>query len=141
MQGNIYMLIADGTNLTASLGADGILLVNSGSAQMSDKILAAVKQLATASVSPAGRQRVLRRELSGSLGMGEPVLQRGDQLAGAAQAASLHHQHQRGAGQRRRQREDRHLRLLPAQPPDSAPRSRASGAARRSSRMKTCSTG
>ena len=47
VQGNIYMVIADGTNLTVSLGADGILLVDTGTATMTDKILAGVKQLAS----------------------------------------------------------------------------------------------
>jgi hypothetical protein len=46
-QGNIYMVIADGTNLTVSLGADGILLVDTGDAKMSDKILSSVRQLAS----------------------------------------------------------------------------------------------
>jgi cyclase len=46
VQGNIYMLVADGTNITASIGHDGIAVVNTGSPQMSDKILAALDQLA-----------------------------------------------------------------------------------------------
>ena len=96
VQGNIYMLVADGTNITASIGADGVLLVNTGSAQMSDKVLAAVNQLANSAVTPPDAQHVLRRELSGRVGMGEPVHERGDQLARAAQARPLHHQHQRG---------------------------------------------
>src|SRR6185436_16374604 len=37
VQGNIYMVIADGVNLAASIGADGVLLVNSGSAAMTEK--------------------------------------------------------------------------------------------------------
>jgi hypothetical protein len=41
------MVIADGTNLTVSLGADGILLVDTGDAKMSDKILSSVRQLAS----------------------------------------------------------------------------------------------
>jgi glyoxylase-like metal-dependent hydrolase (beta-lactamase superfamily II) len=49
VQGNIYMLVADGTNITASIGRDGLAVVNTGSAQMSDKVLAALDQL-TASV-------------------------------------------------------------------------------------------
>ena len=56
VQGNIYMLVADGTNLTASVGPDGMLLVNTGSAQMTDKVLAAVNQLASAVVAPADDQ-------------------------------------------------------------------------------------
>ncbi len=47
VQGNIYMLIGAGGNITVSLGFDGALLVDTGTAQMSDKVLAAVKQLAT----------------------------------------------------------------------------------------------
>ena len=46
VQGNIYMLVADGTNIAASIGRDGIAIVNTGSAQMSDKVLAALDQLA-----------------------------------------------------------------------------------------------
>jgi cyclase len=47
VQGNIYMLIADGVNLAASVGADGVLLVNSGAAAMTEKVQAALAQLAT----------------------------------------------------------------------------------------------
>ena len=52
VQGNIYMLVADGTNITASLGADGVMLVNTGSAAMTDKVLATVNQLANSAVTP-----------------------------------------------------------------------------------------
>jgi cyclase len=45
IQGNIYMLIADGTNVTASVGRDGIAVVNTGSAQMSEKVLTALSEL------------------------------------------------------------------------------------------------
>ena len=46
VRGNIYMLAGAGANITVSVGAEGVLLVDSGSAQMSDKVLAAIKQLA-----------------------------------------------------------------------------------------------
>ena len=46
IQGSVYMLVADGTNITASIGPDGIALVNTGSAQMTDKVLAALNELA-----------------------------------------------------------------------------------------------
>jgi glyoxylase-like metal-dependent hydrolase (beta-lactamase superfamily II) len=52
VQGNIYMLVADGTNITASLGRDGIAVVNTGTAQMTDKVLAALSDLAKAVVTP-----------------------------------------------------------------------------------------
>src|SRR5499426_3337586 len=45
VQGNIYMLVADGTNITASIGRDGMAVVNTGPAQMADKILAALSEL------------------------------------------------------------------------------------------------
>jgi glyoxylase-like metal-dependent hydrolase (beta-lactamase superfamily II) len=51
VQGNVYMLVADGTNITASIGRDGIAVVNTGSAQMSDKVLAKLNELAKAAVS------------------------------------------------------------------------------------------
>lgn len=52
VQGNVYMLVADGTNITASLGRDGIAIVNTGTAQMSDKVLAALDDLVRAAVNP-----------------------------------------------------------------------------------------
>jgi len=47
-QGNIYMLVADGTNITASIGPQGVLLVNTGAATMTEKLQTAVNQLASA---------------------------------------------------------------------------------------------
>ena len=52
VQGNIFMLVADGTNITASVGKDGIAVVNSGTAQMADKVLTALSELAKATVAP-----------------------------------------------------------------------------------------
>jgi cyclase len=52
VQGNIYMLVADGTNITASIGQDGIAVVNTGTAQMSEKVLTALNDLARSVVSP-----------------------------------------------------------------------------------------
>ena len=46
IQGNVYMLVADGVNITASVGRDGIAIVNTGTAQMTDKVLAALSDLA-----------------------------------------------------------------------------------------------
>ena len=52
VQGNIYMLVADGTNITASVGKDGLAVVNSGSAQMSEKLLTALNDLARSVAAP-----------------------------------------------------------------------------------------
>ncbi len=45
VRGNIYLVAGAGGNITASVGPDGVLLVDSGLAQMSDKVLAAIRQL------------------------------------------------------------------------------------------------
>jgi cyclase len=45
VQGNVYMLVGAGGNITVQTGSDGVLLVDAGLASMSDAVLAAVKQL------------------------------------------------------------------------------------------------
>jgi glyoxylase-like metal-dependent hydrolase (beta-lactamase superfamily II) len=74
VQGNVYMLIADGTNIAASVGADGVVLVNSGSAKMSDKILAAVKQLATTTVTPPATNACAGANCPGAWGWASPYM-------------------------------------------------------------------
>jgi glyoxylase-like metal-dependent hydrolase (beta-lactamase superfamily II) len=53
VQGNVYMIMADGTNLVVSVGPDGAVMVNTGAAKMSDKVLATVNQLVAAVNAPA----------------------------------------------------------------------------------------
>jgi cyclase len=45
VRGHIYMLGGAGGNITLSIGPDGVLLVDSGLANMSDKVLSAINQL------------------------------------------------------------------------------------------------
>lgn len=45
VRGPIYMLVGAGGNITISVGQDGVLLVDSGLANRSDQVLAAVRQL------------------------------------------------------------------------------------------------
>jgi cyclase len=45
VRGHIYMISGAGGNITASVGDDGILLVDTGLANMTDKVMAAVNQL------------------------------------------------------------------------------------------------
>lgn len=55
VQGNVYMLVADGTNITVSVGKSGVLVVDAGSKKMSDKVLATITRLqaqVTSSVRP-----------------------------------------------------------------------------------------
>ena len=51
VQGNIYMLVGAGGNIAASIGRDGILLVDTGRAEMSTKVMSKVLELATAITS------------------------------------------------------------------------------------------
>jgi cyclase len=74
VQGNIYMLVADGTNITVSVGPEGIALVNTGTAAMSDKILSAVNQLANAAVTPAMPNRCLGANCPGTWGYSSPFI-------------------------------------------------------------------
>ena len=46
VQGNVYMLVGAVGNITVQVGSDGILMVDTGTAQMSDQVMAAVRQLA-----------------------------------------------------------------------------------------------
>jgi cyclase len=45
VQGNVYMLVGAGGNIAVQVGSQGVLLVDSGLANMSDKVLAAVRKL------------------------------------------------------------------------------------------------
>ena len=56
VRGPIYALIGAGGNITVSVGTDGALLVDSGSADMSDAVLAAIRQLQRSSAAVAKRR-------------------------------------------------------------------------------------
>ncbi len=45
VQGNVYMLVGAGGNITVQIGSQGVLLVDTGLAQFSDKVAAAVRTL------------------------------------------------------------------------------------------------
>jgi cyclase len=45
VQGNVYMIVGGGGNVTAQVGGDGVLLVNSGAAQNAGLLLAEVRKL------------------------------------------------------------------------------------------------
>ena len=74
VQGNIYMLIADGVNLAASIGPEGVALVNTGSAQMTDKVLTAINQLANAVVAPPAPNSCFGATCPGAWGWSSPYL-------------------------------------------------------------------
>ena len=91
------------------LAGTALPIVNTGSAQMTDKVLAALERAGQDGGQRAGDQHLLRRELPGHAELVEPVLQHRRRLAASGAADALHHQHQRGAGARRRQREARRV--------------------------------
>ena len=72
VQGNIYMLVADGTNITASVGKDGIAVVNTGAAPMSEKILAALDQLAKATAAQPAPNTCFGPNCPGAWGWSSP---------------------------------------------------------------------
>jgi cyclase len=45
LRGNVYVLQGAGGNITVSVGRDGVLLVDAGSANTTDQVLAAIRQL------------------------------------------------------------------------------------------------
>jgi glyoxylase-like metal-dependent hydrolase (beta-lactamase superfamily II) len=53
VQGNLYMVIADGRNLAVSVGADGMMLVNTGSAETAEQLKPVLAELANRSAEPA----------------------------------------------------------------------------------------
>jgi glyoxylase-like metal-dependent hydrolase (beta-lactamase superfamily II) len=47
IQGNVHVIVGAGANITIQAGDDGILMVDTGLASMSDKVLAALKTIST----------------------------------------------------------------------------------------------
>ena len=57
VQGNVYMLVGDGGNVAASIGPDGILLVDSGRSDGSGKLYSKVLEMATQITASPGPNR------------------------------------------------------------------------------------
>jgi glyoxylase-like metal-dependent hydrolase (beta-lactamase superfamily II) len=49
-QGNVYMLVGGGTNVTVQIGDDGVLLVDTNYAELAPKIMAAIRKLSSGPV-------------------------------------------------------------------------------------------
>jgi len=47
VQGNVYMLVGAGANVAVQIGDEGVVVVDTGSAQTREKVLAAIRQLST----------------------------------------------------------------------------------------------
>ena len=74
VQGNVYLLIADGTNITASVGEDGVLVVNTGTAAMAPKLLDAIKQLSVAVESRPRPKECFGLNCPGAWGWSSPFI-------------------------------------------------------------------
>src|SRR6266850_894128 len=57
VQGNIYMLVGAGANITVSVGKDGIMLVDAGTEAMSERVQSTVLQLQAAVTATAAPNR------------------------------------------------------------------------------------
>jgi cyclase len=74
VQGNVYMLIVDGYNVAASIGQDGVLMVNTGPAPMTEKLQAAINQLATMTQAPRNTNTCAGANCPGSWGWSSPYM-------------------------------------------------------------------
>jgi cyclase len=52
VQGNVYMLVGAGANIAVSVGRDGVLVVDTGSPDMSEQLLETIQELAEAITAP-----------------------------------------------------------------------------------------
>lgn len=55
IRGNVFMIMGGGSNITLSAGIDGLLLVDTGSAAMADKVLAKINEVGTMVAASASR--------------------------------------------------------------------------------------
>jgi cyclase len=78
VQGNVYMLVGAGGNITVQVGDDGVLLVDAGLASMSDKVFAAVQSLSTKPI----RYIIDTHVHADHVGGNESIAKRGGTIAG-----------------------------------------------------------
>lgn len=50
VQGNVYMIVGAGANIAVQIGDDGVLLVDSGVAEASDEVIAAIREVTDAPI-------------------------------------------------------------------------------------------
>src|SRR5262245_18721216 len=85
VQGNVYMLVGAGGNITVQVGSDGVLVVDTEYAQLSDKILAAIR---TVSKGPI-RWIVNTSYDADHTGGNEPIRKAGSTIAGGNVAGDI----------------------------------------------------
>jgi glyoxylase-like metal-dependent hydrolase (beta-lactamase superfamily II) len=77
-QGNVYMLVGAGANITVQIGKDGVLIVDTQYAPLSDKILAAIRTLSTGPI----RYVINTTYDADHTGGNEPIRKAGSTIAG-----------------------------------------------------------
>jgi len=85
VQGNVYMLVGAGSNITVQIGTDGVLVVDAQYASLSDKILAAIR---TVSKGPI-RYLINTTYDADHTGGNEPIRKAGSTIAGGNVAGDI----------------------------------------------------
>src|ERR1700693_2021325 len=78
VQGNVYMLVGAGGNITLQVGNEGILLVDTGLAPMSDKVIAAIRKISDEPIRYIINTHVHRDHTGGN----EAIAKLGSTIAG-----------------------------------------------------------
>jgi cyclase len=84
-QGNVYMLVGAGSNITVQVGSDGVLIVDAQYAPLSDKILAAIRTLSKGPI----RYLVNTTYDADHTGGNEPIRKAGSTIAGGNVAGDI----------------------------------------------------
>jgi glyoxylase-like metal-dependent hydrolase (beta-lactamase superfamily II) len=85
VQGDVYMLVGAGANITVQVGSDGVLIVDSEYAPLSDKILAAIRTLSKGPI----RYLVNTTFDADHTGGNEPIRKAGSTIAGGNVAGDI----------------------------------------------------
>src|SRR5215475_5835891 len=85
VQGNVYMLVGTGGNITVQVGSDGVLVVDTQYAPLSDKILAAIRTLSKGPI----RYLVNTAYDADHTGGNEPIRKAGTTIAGGNVAGDI----------------------------------------------------
>ncbi len=85
VQGNVYMLVGAGSNITVQIGNDGVLVVDAEFAPLSDKILAAIRTLSKGPI----RYLINTTYDADHTGGNEPIRKAGSTIAGGNVAGDI----------------------------------------------------